>query len=239
MTVMVPEGDGPFPLVVLGHGLGNTRFTVHESAKSYPPRGYVVVAPTFPVVAPTNPMALTVPDLPNQPGDVSLVIDELLRRNLTEGDPLDGKIDPERIGYEGVSGGAITGLLFLNECCADPRIDAVSASMGYFLPRDFVGGKYRLRGTGAPALFMANNTLDQLIPFDVALEGWYEAEPDKYLAYGTEDCAFGHCVPTGAGDGGELFMDAYVAGVEVARQQLIELFATSGGPVTRLHVVEP
>lgn len=237
-TVMIPEGDGPFPLVVVGHGLGGTRFAVQETAVGYRSRGYVVVAPTFPMVSPTQPMVETVPDLPNQPGDVSAVLDEVLRTSQVEGDLLYGKVDGTRIGYEGVSGGAITGLLLLNECCADARVDALSVSMGYFLPTGFVGGRYRLpRGT-SPALFMANNVDDQIIPFDSALAGWEDAEPDKFLAYGTrDDCQVSHCLPVGAHDGAELFMDAYVKDDVSARQALIDLFSTSTGTVTRRHEV--
>lgn len=240
-TVMIPEGQGSFPLAVLGHGLGNTRWTVHETAKGYPPRGYIVVAPTFPAVAPMHPSHRTVPDLPNQPGDVSFLIDEILTMSETPGDPLYGKVDRERIGYEGVSGGAITGLLFFNECCADDRIDAVSAGMGYFLPPAFAGGKYRLRRTPAPALFMANNVNDQLIPFAQAVEGWEEVESDKFLAFGADDgsCFASHCIPSGVGDGGDLFMDAYVLGDDTDRDAVIELFGISTDSVTRQFVVAP
>lgn len=235
-TVMVPDGDGPFPLVILGHGLGNTRWTVHETAKGYPPRGYVVAAPTFPMVAVgQDPSRFTAPDLPNQPGDVSVLLDDLLRRSADPEDSLHGKIDPARIGYEGVSGGAITGLLFLNTCCDDPRIDAVSAGMGYFLPTGFVGGRYRLQPGASPALHMANNSDDELIPFDSALAGWEGAQPDKFLAFGSDDdgCAWSHCIPAGVGAGAEYFVDAYVKGDLYARAALVDLFSTSTDTVTR------
>ena len=106
---------GPFPLVVSSHGLvdGNQgEAYVTELLASH---GFVVAAPMFPL---TNITTLGpgrggpfLDDLQNQPGDVSFVIDELLRLSATTGEWLAGGVDRRRIGATGLSLGATTTLL--------------------------------------------------------------------------------------------------------------------------------
>jgi predicted dienelactone hydrolase len=105
---------GPFPLVVSSPGLLDNRLGETYYTEALASRGFVVASIDFPL---TNTASLGAPggpylgDLHNQPGDVHFVIDELLRRSHTSGDPLAGAISRRRIGATGLSLGAVTTLL--------------------------------------------------------------------------------------------------------------------------------
>ena len=225
-SVYLPEASGPRPLIVVGHGLGSWRGSMHDRGVALAAAGYVVAIPSFA----SRQSSQASRDLPNQPGDVSFVIDELLRRGATAGDPLEGRIDGEHIGMSGVSGGAITALLFFNTCCRDDRIDAIHAEMGFFLGAPLVtkslSFKYPI------PLLMANNRGDGLIPFANAAAGWDQAKPDKYLVSApASGCSLSHCLPEGVGGVALVpFFDAYLDGDAAARQQLVETFSQPSDP---------
>lgn len=107
----VAPAAGSRPLVIYAHGTyghpdNATHFVYHLVS-----HGYVVAAPVFPLTSRASfaglPMA-DVTDTPNQPGDVSFVIDQLLAHPFFA--PV---IDPQRIGTSGHSLGAVTSY-FLN-----------------------------------------------------------------------------------------------------------------------------
>jgi predicted dienelactone hydrolase len=81
--------------------------------------GYVVATPTFPFGANRAPDTTTgAMDIPNQPGDLSFVVDEVLGLSADENDPLHGAVDPNRIGAAGHSAGGATVLALAgNTCC--------------------------------------------------------------------------------------------------------------------------
>ena len=104
---------GPFPLVVSSHGLLDSNRGEIYFTQVLASRGFVVAAPTFPL---TNFATLAqggpfLGDVHNQPGDVSFVIDELLKLSGTKGEWLAGGVDRRRIGATGLSLGAVTTLL--------------------------------------------------------------------------------------------------------------------------------
>jgi dienelactone hydrolase len=68
-------------------------------------RGYIVAAPDFPLSNGNAPGGATFQDTPNQPGDVSFVIDSLLAGELAS------SIDASKIGVSGLSLGGLTTLL--------------------------------------------------------------------------------------------------------------------------------
>ncbi len=125
--------SGPFPLVVVAHGLGGTD-TIDAHEEALVTNGTVVAAVRFPE---SSDPGRSVPDFVEQPADVSFVLDELLAGNVP--DHLAGVIDPERIGVMGYSlGGATVYGLIGSACCADERIGAAVSHAGIVL--GFEGG---------------------------------------------------------------------------------------------------
>jgi predicted dienelactone hydrolase len=113
----LPDTDAPAPLVVFSHGLGGhpDKFeTLHEK---WAEAGCAVAAPAFPLTNDkvTNAWGNSGDGL-NQPGDVSFVLDHLLRESGDPASELAGRFDPERVGAAGLSlGGATTYEVALND----------------------------------------------------------------------------------------------------------------------------
>ncbi len=147
------------PLVVYSHGTygfpGNASHFVSHLVR----HGYIVAAPVFPLTSRESftgiPMALGT-DAPNQPRDVSFVIDQMLV------DPQLGPlIDAEAVGVVGHSLGAVTGyFLSYGAQLHDPRIranamigagDPVQAVLSFGF--GFVGVQHA--PVSVPALFLS------------------------------------------------------------------------------------
>lgn len=129
-----PAAPGPFPLVVFGHGFTGSPDGYDKLLRAWVAAGYVVAAPAFPLSNGAAPGGPTQNDLPNQPGDVTFLITQVLQ--LAKGDgPLRGAIDGERIGVAGHSMGASTTLgIVRNTCCHDDRIRAAVVLSGNEIP---------------------------------------------------------------------------------------------------------
>lgn len=166
--VYVPEGPGPFPLIVFSHGAQGHPRKFTELLRSWAQAGYVVAAPRFPLTSDeADPFVLG--DVVNQPADVSFVISRAL-----ETVPV---ADPARIGVAGLSLGGVTtyGVAF-HDCCRDDRIDAVIVMSGARLP--FGGGEYDF--TGLPFLLL-HGTADPLIPYAEAEAAYAAMAAPKYF----------------------------------------------------------
>lgn len=151
-----------FPLIVFSHGFTASGPEYASVLKPWVADGYVVAAPTFPLSSGGAPGGPTILDYPNQPGDVSFVITQMLKLDDTVGSPLFNLIDPQTIGVAGHSLGAITTLgVADNTCCKDPRIDAAVSIAGIELP--FAGGTY-FSGRTSP-LLLIHGTADQTVPY--------------------------------------------------------------------------
>jgi predicted dienelactone hydrolase len=98
---------GPFPLVVDSPGLIDFREGRSYYAIPLASRGYIVASPDFPVTGGRAPGNHDITDVEKQPGDVSFIIDDLLRRE----DWLHNQITRRRIGVSGYSLGGLTALL--------------------------------------------------------------------------------------------------------------------------------
>jgi predicted dienelactone hydrolase len=97
---------GRWPLVIHSHGFMDNRKGEGYLGEHLASWGYVVAALDYPLSNGGAPGGPTVRDTPNQPGDLSFVIDSLLA------DPTLGPaIDPARIGASGLSLGGLTTLL--------------------------------------------------------------------------------------------------------------------------------
>jgi MFS family permease len=109
-------GDGPFPLIVFAHGSGGLGDRYFGLLRAWAGAGYVVAAPRFPFA--TDPDTASPDDYPNQPGDMSFLVDELPAAGSDGSDELAGLIDPERIGAAGHSLGGMTTLGLVANTCA-------------------------------------------------------------------------------------------------------------------------
>lgn len=118
------RATGGFPLIVFSHGSGVATPVRYDLLfRSWASAGYVVAAPKHPLSSSSLPDSGS--DVANQPGDVSFVISEMLRRTDDGSSPYRGLLDASRIGVAGHSLGAVTALgVAFNRCCVDARIRA-------------------------------------------------------------------------------------------------------------------
>ena len=84
------RADGPFPLVVFGHGFDVTPALYARLLQSWARAGYVVAAPVFPLENADAPGGPDESDLVNQPADMSFVISRLLADSSSGSGPLAG-----------------------------------------------------------------------------------------------------------------------------------------------------
>ncbi len=166
--VHLPPGRDRHPLVLFVHG-----YTCHVSEYAdliahWVVAGFAVAAPTFPY---TNGAAakLDVMDLLNQPQDVTAVLDAVLARAAKDGDPLYGRIDPDRIAAGGHSLGGMTTVGALGKW-RDPRLKAGIVLAGS--ARE-VGAEFR--GDPAAMLFI-HGMGDQVVTIDQGRAA-YDAVP--------------------------------------------------------------
>jgi len=117
---------GPFPLIAYSHGFHSSRSEATQMAKRFASHGIITVATDFPL-SNWRPHGgtPTLDDLHNQPGDLSFLIDEMLRKSSMPGNLFHGAVDAERIGAAGISMGGMTTLLAsYHPTLHDPRIRA-------------------------------------------------------------------------------------------------------------------
>lgn len=116
LRVTYPDGDGPFPLVVLSHGGGCMGGSYGAVGDHWASHGYVVIQPTHPdSVSVGFDMANVDPRqmegiIRQRVADMSLVVDKIADLE-TAVPPLNGKIDPDRLVASGHSMGGATALL--------------------------------------------------------------------------------------------------------------------------------
>lgn len=123
-----PNDKAPLPAILLQYGAGGNKKTDYIVAigKQFAARGYVVITIDSPGCGERrgkdnagDPLGLMSNErVMHFCGDYSRAVDYLTART---------DVDKERIGYVGVSWGAITGITF---CAYDPRIKAVGSMVG-------------------------------------------------------------------------------------------------------------
>ena len=177
----MPACRPTIPLVVFAHGLTASGPVYERLLRVWAAAGYVIAAPTFPLSSTGAPGDVKLFDYVNQPADVSFVIDEMLERNRTEGDPLYRRIARRHIAAGGHSLGAITtfGVAY-NSCCQDRRIDAAIPFSGITLP--FPDGAFFTDLVyPAAALLLVHGDQDGTVPYVGSTRAYAQASAPKYL----------------------------------------------------------
>jgi alpha-beta hydrolase superfamily lysophospholipase len=168
--------EGPFPLVVFAHGFTGNAPAYVPSMRHWAAAGYVVAAPTFPLTSAGAAGGLNVTDYVEQPADVRYVLDSVLAL-AADGGPLAGMVDEEHVAVGGHSLGAVTTVaLAFNDCCQDPRIDAVfpvSAATW-----DFDGRPDERRDL--PVLLI-HGTADDTLAYAGSVDLYRRVTPPKFL----------------------------------------------------------
>lgn len=152
-----PSDAGPWPLVVLAHGLTGHPRSHEQHRRHLAGACFVVVAPAFPLTnADVDGSFLNAGDVQGQIDDVSFLIDTVLD------DPELGPIvDAERIGMIGHSLGGLTtaGAAIAPE--SDRRIDAaIVMSAGFVEARPDV------------AVMVLHGDADRVVPIGAGAAGW-------------------------------------------------------------------
>lgn len=170
--------DGPFPLVVFGHGFDVTPALYARLLQSWARAGYVVAAPVFPLENANAPGGPNESDLVNQPADMSFVISRMLAISAAATGPLAGLVEPTRIAVTGQSDGGDTALaVAYDRYYRDPRVTAAVILSGAEIPG--VGGF--TYPPGSPPLLATQGTADTVNP-PSATEAFFErARRPKYL----------------------------------------------------------
>lgn len=173
-----PTSGGPYPLIVLSHGLTGHPDEYTDTVPRWAADGFVVASPAFPLTNRKVPGARSnVGDVSNQPGDVSFVIDEVLAANDDASSPLHGLVDPESIGVVGHSlGGVTTWAAAFNTATRDDRIDSVVVFAGLTLPMP--GGEFEF-DSGLPLLVLHGDKDD--VPLDMDHAAYEQAVSPKWF----------------------------------------------------------
>jgi dienelactone hydrolase len=170
--------DGPFPLVVFGHGFAVTPDVYKRLLQAWARAGYVVAAPVFPLENAHAPGGPNESDLINQPADMSFVISRVLALGEAPADPFDGLVNPAHIAASGQSDGGDTALaVTYNPSYRDPRVDAAVILSGAELP----GSGQLAFASGEPALLATQGTADTVNPPSTTQEFFSAAQRPKYL----------------------------------------------------------
>jgi fermentation-respiration switch protein FrsA (DUF1100 family) len=168
---------GPFPLIVFSHGfMSNGPAYTEPLLHALASHGFVVAAPTFPLSSGNAPGGSPKLDYESQPGDVSFVIDEMLKANRGDG-ALADLIAPKQIGAMGHSLGAVTtfGAVY-NTAGRDRRIKAAVPMSGIQLP--FAGGRWSWPAT---PLLLIHGDKDETGPYAGSVRAFGKAKPPKFL----------------------------------------------------------
>jgi dienelactone hydrolase len=169
-------GNGPWPLVVFGHGFATTPFRYERLLRAWAGAGYLVAAPVFPLGNAHAPGGPDETDIVNQPRDMSFVITQLLAASASAESPLHGLVDRRRIAVAGQSDGAETAFAAAYERpWHDRRVRAALILSGAQL-----GRHVRLVSHTAPLLAI-QGTADRINPPVYSLALFHAVGRPKFL----------------------------------------------------------
>jgi fermentation-respiration switch protein FrsA (DUF1100 family) len=180
---------GPFPIVLFAHGHGGEPDDYTGLVSNLASRGYVVVAPAFPLSRRTARGGPTYSDILDQPGDLSFALDRVLAGNVEPGSWMYHLVDVRRVAAVGHSMGAWTVLgLVGNACCHDRRVIAAISLAGELAP-EFPP---KFFGRGTPPILFVNGRDDDIVPYAAGARAYAAARRPKYFLTVTSG---GHVVP--------------------------------------------
>ena len=171
------SGNGPWPLVVFGHGYAATPGIYAHLLRAWTLAGYVVAAPLFPLGNAHAPGGPDEADIVNQPRDISFAISRLLAASRTRTSALHGLVDASRIAVTGQSDGGETAFAAAYDpAYRDPRIDAAIILSGAQLP----GVAFRFPHRIVP-LLAVQGTADRVNPPSYTYAFYNAAPRPKFL----------------------------------------------------------
>jgi predicted dienelactone hydrolase len=169
---------GRFPLIIFGHGYNVTPAPYSRLLTAVARSGYVVAAPVFPLENEYAPGGPNENDLPNQAGDMSLVINSLqtpLRRRTKR---IAAMTNLQQIAVAGQSDGGDTALAAAYGPGRDPRIKAGVIFSG---AEDPFAPHFSMPQHDSPALLAVQGTADTINPPWQTYEFFAGAAAPKYL----------------------------------------------------------
>lgn len=170
------DGNGPWPLVVFGHGFATTPFRYDRLLRALAAAGYLVAAPVFPLGNANAPGGPDESDIVNQPRDMSFVITRLLAASASAESPLHDLVEQGKIAVAGQSDGAETAFAVAYERpWHDPRVRAALILSGAELGRH-VGMVSR-----TPPLLAVQGTADRVNPPVYSLDLFHAVGRPKFL----------------------------------------------------------
>jgi dienelactone hydrolase len=171
------DGDGPWPLVVFGHGFATTPARYQRLLRAWAAAGYLVAAPVFPLGNAHAPGGPDENDIVNQPRDMSFVITRLLDANASLQSPLHGLVDRGRIAVAGQSDGAETAFATSYERpWVDRRVRAALILSG----AELGGRRARLVSRTVP-LLAVQGTADRINPPVYTFDLFHAVGRPKFL----------------------------------------------------------
>jgi dienelactone hydrolase len=172
------RADGPFPLIVFGHGYAVTPAPYRRLLQSWTRAGFVVAAPVFPLGSAHAPGGPDEADVVNQPADMSFVISRLLAAAAARTGPLAGLIDPHELAVAGQSDGGDTALaVAYDPRFRDSRVDAAVILSGAEIPSE---GPFTFP-TAGPPLLATQGTADTINLPEETDRFFKAAHSPKYL----------------------------------------------------------
>jgi len=160
--VWVPKSaNTKSPLIIYSHGFVSTWRGGAYLAEHLASRGYVVAAPDFPLTNWYAPGGPNITDIVNQPGDVSFIIDTILKQSSSKHHRLFELVDSKKIGVVGLSLGGLTStLLGFHPKWRDERVGAVLSIAG---PTAMFRDDF-FRHNKIPFLMLAGD-IDLIVPY--------------------------------------------------------------------------
>jgi dienelactone hydrolase len=172
------RSDGPFPLIVFGHGFDIRPSLYAHLLRYWTSAGFVVAAPIFPLESSNAPGGPNEQDLPNQPQDMRFVISSLLHLDTHSNGVLNGLIDAHQIAVAGQSDGGDTALaLAYDPSLRDPHLQAAVILSGAEIP---MLPAFLIAASGPP-LLATQGTDDKVNPPSATTAFFDPAPPPKYL----------------------------------------------------------